>query len=161
MTLAPGPRPKPMKMSVKLCYVYLKQSDWLLKNFQPIRGGMNERPLGALFINKLSHSRPLFLYFRLFNTVLIQLIANKIAANWIRIADLWCPKRLLYQLSHNHCPNTSFSVSVYLTTLLIHNLPYLTWIERIKFLSKSAGSVNSSNLEITNLANSCEQTFKE
>ena len=53
MTLAPGPRPKPMKMSVKLCYVYLKQSDWLLKNFQPIRGGMNERPLGALFIKKI------------------------------------------------------------------------------------------------------------
>ena len=26
------------------------------------------------------------------------------ADNWIRTADLWCRKRPLYQLNHNHCP---------------------------------------------------------
>ena len=26
------------------------------------------------------------------------------ADDWIRTADLWCRKRPLYQLSHNHCP---------------------------------------------------------
>ena len=28
----------------------------------------------------------------------------KFANDWIRTADLWCWKRLLYQLSHHHCP---------------------------------------------------------
>ena len=26
------------------------------------------------------------------------------AEDWIRTSDLWCQKQLLYQLSHNHCP---------------------------------------------------------
>ena len=26
------------------------------------------------------------------------------ADDWIRTADLWCGKRPLYKLSHNHCP---------------------------------------------------------
>ena len=26
------------------------------------------------------------------------------ADDWIRTADLWYRKQLLYQLSHNHCP---------------------------------------------------------
>ena len=26
------------------------------------------------------------------------------AVDWIRTADLWYHKQLLYQLSHNHCP---------------------------------------------------------
>ena len=50
-------------------------------------------------------TRPLFLYFRLFNT---QLTVNKCSINfaddWIQTADLWYRKRLLYQLSHNSCP---------------------------------------------------------
>ena len=30
---------------------------------------------------------------------------DKSSANdWIRTADLWCRRRLFYQLSHNHCP---------------------------------------------------------
>ena len=29
---------------------------------------------------------------------------KKFANDWIRTADLWCWKRLLYQLSHNHIP---------------------------------------------------------
>ena len=53
----------------------------------------------------MGHPRPLFLYFRLFNT---QLTVNKCSINfaddWIQTADLWYRKRPLYQLSHNHCP---------------------------------------------------------
>ena len=52
----------------------------------------------------MGHSRPLFLYFHLFNTVyLIQLIVNKIGDGWIETTDLWGGKQLLCQLSHNHC----------------------------------------------------------
>ena len=47
----------------------------------------------------MGHSRPLFLYFRLFNTDLKQLIENKIC----QCLDLLCRKQLLYQLSHDHC----------------------------------------------------------
>ena len=37
------------------------------------------------------YSRPLFLYFRLFNTVFKpQLRVNKFVNDWIRTADLWC-----------------------------------------------------------------------
>ena len=32
----------------------------------------------------------------------------KLANDWIRTADLWCRKWLLYQLSHNHCPYKTF-----------------------------------------------------
>ena len=39
-----------------------------------------------------------FIYFRVFNTVNIFF-----ADDWIRTADLWRQKQLLYQLSHNHC----------------------------------------------------------
>ena len=41
----------------------------------------------------MGQSQPLFLYFRLFNTV-----------DRIRTADLSSWKQPLYQLSHNHCP---------------------------------------------------------
>ena len=34
----------------------------------------------------------------------VQLIENKSANDWIRTADLWYQKQLLYQLRHNHCP---------------------------------------------------------
>ena len=46
----------------------------------------------------MGHFRPLFLYFRLFNTSNI-----KFADDWNQTADLWCCKEPLYQLSHNHC----------------------------------------------------------
>ena len=42
----------------------------------------------------------IFVYFQLFNTVLIRLIANKIPDGWILTADRWCQK----QLCHNHWP---------------------------------------------------------
>ena len=62
-------------------------------------------PTPSSFFQKVGHSRPLFLYFRLFNT---QLTVNKCSINfandWIRTADLWNRNRPLYQLSHNHRP---------------------------------------------------------
>ena len=32
------------------------------------------------------------------------------ADDWIWTTDLWCRKRPLYQLSHNHCPHGTFAV---------------------------------------------------
>ena len=47
------------------------------------------------------HSRPLFLYFRLYNIFFNTAVSKKIA-DWIQTANLWCRKRPFYQLSHNH-----------------------------------------------------------
>ena len=48
---------------------------------------------------------PLFFFIFVFS---IQLTVNNaqfnFADDWIQTVDLWCQKRLLYQLSHNHCP---------------------------------------------------------
>ena len=48
----------------------------------------------------MGHLRRLFLIL-VFST---KLIVNNIANCWIWTADLWCWKRPLYQLSHNHYP---------------------------------------------------------
>ena len=48
---------------------------------------------------KMVDSRPLF-YFRQFNTVDSQ---KMLADDWSRTVDLWCRKRPLGQLKHNHC----------------------------------------------------------
>ena len=57
----------------------------------------------------MGHSRPLFLYFRLFYK---QLTVNKgsikVADDWIRTRVLWYWKRPLCQLRHNHCPKSLF-----------------------------------------------------
>ena len=42
-----------------------------------------------LFVKKLKSSRPFCHNFRLFNTVAMHLIVNKIADEWIRTVDLW------------------------------------------------------------------------
>ena len=53
----------------------------------------------------MGHSRPLFLYFRLVNTVDSKQMFNlNLADDLIRTAVHRYWKRLLYQLSHNHCP---------------------------------------------------------
>ena len=53
------------------------------------------------------HSRPLFLYFRLFNTVYRKHMFHiNFADDWIWTMGLWYCKRPLYQLSHNRCPCT-------------------------------------------------------
>ena len=52
----------------------------------------------------MGHSLSLFHYFRLFNTVGSKQMFNiNFADDWIWTMDLWFQKRLLYQLSHNHC----------------------------------------------------------
>ena len=53
----------------------------------------------------MGHSRPLFLYFRLFNTVIVK---YKIAHDWFWTSDLRCRKGLLCQLCHNHCPKVLY-----------------------------------------------------
>ena len=75
------------------------------------------------FFKKLGHSRPLFLYFRLFNTVDSEMF-NIIffADDWFRTADLWIWKQLLYQLSHNHYPEGC--LSFFQSCLVIQKLSF-------------------------------------
>ena len=50
---------------------------------------------------QMGHSRPLFLYIRLFNAVDSKQMFNiNFANDWIRTANLWYRKQPLYQLSH-------------------------------------------------------------
>ena len=42
--------------------------------------------------------------FYLFSSFQYRFTVNKICNDWIRTADFWCQKPLLYQLSHNHFP---------------------------------------------------------
>ena len=62
----------------------------------------------------------------------IQLTLNncsvyKFADDWIRTADLWCRRRPLYQLSHNHCPSAPslMYVIVWYTIYMLHSAKYL------------------------------------
>ena len=56
------------------------------------------------FFLKIGHSRPLFLYFRLFYKQLtVNKCSIKVADDWIRTRVLWYRKRPLCQLRHNHC----------------------------------------------------------
>ena len=70
--------------------------------------------LALFFKQKMSRSLPLFLYKRLFNKQLTENIGSiKFANDRIRTADLWCWKRPLCQLNHNHCPFlTLFYISI-------------------------------------------------
>ena len=71
------------------------------------------------------HSRPLFLYFCLFNTVdSKQMFYKNFDNDWIQTADLWYWKRPLYQLSHNHCPY-SVSLILFQFLILVSNFLYL------------------------------------
>ena len=58
--------------------------------------------LWYLFLKKMGHSRPLFIYFvfliHSWQYIIIQ------QYNWIRTTDLWYRKQPLYHLSHNHFP---------------------------------------------------------
>ena len=64
----------------------------------------------------MGYTRPLFLYFRLFNTVdRIQMFDIKVFADdWNRTADLWYWKLPLYRLSNKHCPDRILLIT-YLT----------------------------------------------
>ena len=59
----------------------------------------------------MGQSRNLFLYFRLFNSVdNKEMYIVNFADDWIRTAEVWYWKRLLYQLCHNHCPVKTFLI---------------------------------------------------
>ena len=51
----------------------------------------------------MGRSRPLLLYFRLFNSVDSKCSIWNVADEWIWTLDFWNWKRPLYQLSHNQC----------------------------------------------------------
>ena len=48
-----------------------------------------------------------------------QMFKINISDDWIRATDLWCSKRPLCQLSHNHCPLKHFLVHKQLN--IVHN----------------------------------------
>ena len=57
----------------------------------------------------MGHSRPLFLYFRFFNTVDCKQMFNiNFADDWIQTAHLGYCKQPLYQVSHNHVSSCLF-----------------------------------------------------
>ena len=58
---------------------------------------------------KMGQTRPLFVYFRLFNTV---------GCRYLKFDDDWCWKRPLYQLSHNHCQYYTIFLHCELATML-------------------------------------------
>ena len=57
--------------------------------------------------------------------------------DWIRTADLWCRERLLYQLSHNHCPIVAlFILYIYSEALTVipssvHKIVKLQLVNRV------------------------------
>ena len=83
----------------------------------------------------LGLSRPLSSLFSSFQqSFLIQLIETKFADGWIRIADLWCLKQPLYQLSHSHCPKTTF-LTLYTHYWTTQNTVVSDHIKAIQFYS--------------------------
>ena len=69
----------------------------------------------------MGHSRPLFLFFRLFKTIDSKQMFNKSFANdCIQTADLRCCRRPLYQLRPNHCPIAINLGSANLILILLH-----------------------------------------
>ena len=78
-----------------------------------------------LFFKKVGHSRPLFIYFRLFSTVNKQMFNINFANDWSRTIDLWYWKWPLYQLSHNHFPSSFwFFIFLYFSLYLFRCLKY-------------------------------------
>ena len=66
-----------------------------------------------------------------------QMFYNKFASVWIWTAHLWYQKRMLCQLSHNHCPND----------LKIFLCLFFRWIAQIWNLEPQI-NVEKSNLEV-------------
>ena len=87
--------------------------------------------ISFLFHVKLVHLflkwsfRPRFHYFSSFQYSWQQALFNiNFADDWIRTADLWCQKWLLYQLSHNHY----LSIFVFNTFLFLHANVSFCWV---------------------------------
>ena len=73
---------------------------------------------------KMGHSRPLFLYSRLLNTV-----------------DLWCWRRPLYQLSHHHCLSVILSCQITQKPQLVYDSRKPKYPEIIKLVQRGALSL--------------------
>ena len=71
------------------------------------------RPVYFFFLTTskflMGHSRPLFVFFRLFNSSQCICSLWNNADDWIRTTDLWHWKRPLCRLSYNHSPILSLS----------------------------------------------------
>ena len=109
-----------------------------------------------------SHSRPLFLHFRLFFKQLTGTIGSiKVTDNWIQTTDLWCRKRPLCQLYHNHCPLTKFLLTSCFCSWLkysdifffrafivfaIRSISYMFWTEKLSVTGESVTRKKSPNV---------------
>ena len=83
----------------------------------------------------MGHSRPLFLYFRLFYLIYNWWISFADVGIWT--ADLWCWKRPLFQLSHQHCPIVFLRSNYSLKCVLLNhksspNKEIFEWLTSIK-----------------------------
>ena len=103
----------------------------------------------------MGHSRPLLIYFRLFNTVDSKQVKNvntNFANDRIQTADLWFQKRPLYQLSHNHFP-TCFSFCLEICWNMNKRI-VIIWFEltshRLKYYHKLISKI-ISNLTTLNV----------
>ena len=87
--------------AINYCY---KMYQNLTSFFHLVIMQFSESGVDQIFF-KMGHSRPLFLYFRLFYKQLtVNKCSIKVADDWIRTRVLWYRKRPLCQLRHNHCP---------------------------------------------------------
>ena len=72
------------------------------------------------FFLKMGHSSPLFFYFSLFYKQLTENKCSiKVADDWIRTRVLWCRKRPLCQLRHNHLTLSSIFLLFFFKSLLL------------------------------------------
>ena len=109
----------------------------------------------AIF-KKVGYSRPLFIYFSLFNAVYSKKIFDiNFADDWSRTLDLWYRKRPLYQLSHNHFPQLPFLL--FFLILLNEPLNFFVWIDSnvnllhfISFLSMCFYQIRPNGSSLSN-----------
>ena len=97
------------------------------------------------FLLKMGHSLPLFFIF-VFS--IIQLVENLDCKVWT--AGLWCQKRPLYQLSHNHCPEPNFYLQLLCCRALKDDPPsnfFIMVAARTEFFFLTFMIFSSSSLE--------------
>ena len=90
---------------------------------------------------KMGHSRPLFLYSRLLNTVDSKQHSIKLCDVGIRTVDLWCWRRPLYQLSHHHCLSVILSCQITQKPQLVYDSRKPKYPEIIKLVQRGALSL--------------------
>ena len=105
-----------------------------------------------LYILKMGHYRPLFLYFRLLNTVDRKQMFNIKFCLWLDLnRGPLCRKRPLFQLSHNHYTELSKSVEISKTQQLttwantsLHLLPLKSFSQYLSHLLRLSHSIRRS-----------------